>query len=193
MAAGRDGGEVPVTVLLRRWSAGDRSVEEVLFRAIYGELEGIARRLMRSERDDHTLRPTALVSEAYLRLRKAGLEYRDRRHFLSVAARVMRRYLVDHARARARLKRGGGGERVTLEAGLLPAPSAPLDILVFDRALQRLEAHDPRKAEFVELRHLAGLRNEEIAELAGVSPRTVKRDLAFARAFLRAEIEAAAP
>ena len=192
MAAGRKGGEVPVTMLLRRWSAGDRSVEEVLFRAIYGELERIAGRLMGNERDDHTLRPAALVSEAYLRLQKAGLEYSDRRHFLAVAARVMRRYLVDHARARARLKRGGGGEPVTLQTGLLPAPSAPPDILVFDRALRRLEAQDARKARFVELRHLAGLKNEEIAELAGVSLRTVKRELAFARAFLRAEIEAEA-
>jgi RNA polymerase sigma factor (TIGR02999 family) len=117
----------------------------------------------------------------------------DRTHFLSVAARVMRRFLVDHARGRARLKRGGAGQRITLDPALLRAGDAPLDILAFDRALSRLEALDARKAEFVQLRHLAGLGVDEIAVMAGLSTRTVKRELQFARAFLRSEIESRAP
>jgi RNA polymerase sigma factor (TIGR02999 family) len=185
--------EVPVTTLLRRWREGDRSVEDALFEAIYGDLRRIARQLMRGEQEGHTLQPTALVNEAYLRLEGSDVDFGDRTHFLAVAARVMRRFLVDHARGRARLKRGGAGERVTLDPALLPADDAPLDILAFDRALSRLEALDARKAEFVQLRHLAGLDLDEIAGMASVSTRTVKRELQFARAFLRSEIEAEAP
>lgn len=185
--------EVPVTTLLRQWSAGDRSVEDALFAAIYEDLRRIARRLMRGEQAGHTLQPTALVNEAYLRLQRSDGAFVDRTHFLSVAARVMRRFLVDHARGRARHKRGGQGERVTLDPSVLRAREAPLSILAFDRALSRLEALDVRKAQFVQLRHLAGLSNEEIAEMAGVSTRTVKRELSFARAFLRSQIEAEAP
>jgi RNA polymerase sigma factor (TIGR02999 family) len=185
--------EVPVTTLLRRWSAGDRSVEDALFAAIYGDLRRIASRIMRREQSGHTLQPTALVNEAYLRLEQSDVDFGDRTHFLSVAARVMRRFLVDHARGRARLKRGGAGERVTLDPALMRASDEPLDILAFDRALSRLEALDARKAEFVQLRHLAGLGLDEIADMAGVSTRTVKRELQFARAFLRSELEGAAP
>jgi RNA polymerase sigma factor (TIGR02999 family) len=168
-------------------------VEDALFAAIYEDLHRIARRLMRGEQEGHTLQATALVNEAYLRLEQSDVDFGDRTHFLSVAARVMRRFLVDHARGRGRMKRGGAGERITLDPAALRARDAPLDILAFDRALSRLEGLDARKAEFVQLRHLAGLGLDEIAGMAGVSTRTVKRELQFARAFLRSEIEAQAP
>jgi RNA polymerase sigma factor (TIGR02999 family) len=182
----------PVTLLLRRWSGGDRTVEDELFDAIYGELRLVARRLMRNERPDHTLEPTALVNEAYVRLVQGDTDFDDRQHFLAVAARVMRRFLIDYARGRGRLKRAGG-RRVTLDPRLIEASAMPIDVVAFDDALRKLEAEDDRKAEFVLLRHLAGMSNEQIAERAGVSARTVKRDLKYARAFLRAEIEEATP
>ncbi len=184
--------DVPVTELLRRWSTGDRSAEDALFGAVYHELQHLARGLMRSERRDHTLDPTALVNEAYLRLVRSDSDYADRKHFLAVAARVMRRFLIDHARARARLKRASG-KRVTLDPRMFGVPGVPIDVLAFDRALRMLEADDARKAEFVVLRHLAGMSNEQIAQGAGVSIRTVRRDLQYAGAFLRAEIEETTP
>jgi RNA polymerase sigma factor (TIGR02999 family) len=179
----------PVTLLLKRWRAGDHTAEDTLFAAIYDDLRRVAHGLMRNERADHTLEPTALVNEAYLRLKQGSRDYSDRTHFLAVAARVMRRFLVDHARGRARVKRGGG-RQVTLDSGLVAAPGQALDILSFERVLQRLEKIDRRKAEFIQLRYFGGLSNERIAETAGVSVRTVKRDLQFARAFLSAELEA---
>lgn len=192
MAKHSGAADAPVTLLLRRWSTGDRSVEDELFEAIYDELRCLARRLMRSERPDHTLEPTALVNEAYLRLVRGETDFRDRQHFLAIAARVMRRFLIDYGRGRARLKRARN-RRVTLDPQLLEASATPIDVRVFENALSKLEDEDERKAEFVLLRHLAGMSNEQIAERAGVSTRTVKRDLKYARAFLRAEIEEAAP
>ena len=183
---------VRVTQLLQRWRAGDTSVEDALFAAIYEDLRRIARRLMRGERSNHTLEPTALVNEAYLRLKQGSGEYVDRAHFLAVAARVMRRFLVDHSRSRGRQKRAGG-RQVTLDPRLVAGPGTTLDFLAFERALQRLEALDARKAEFVQLRYFAGLDNGSIAAMSGVSVRTVKRELQFARAFLTSEIEGEAP
>lgn len=187
MSVPGDSVSAPITLLLKRWASGEPDVEDDLFRAIYDDLQRIARRLMRSERPDHTIQPTALVNESYLRLKGSDVDYSDRHHFLAVATRAMRRFLVDHARARNRLKRAGA--RITLDNARSIAPQEPLDLVVFDRALERLEAMDARKAELVQLRHLAGLSIPEIANIAGVSERTVKRDLKFARAFLRAEIE----
>lgn len=184
-----DSPETPITLLLQRWKEGDPSAERALFDALYTELKRSARRLMVGERPDHTLQPTALVNEAYVRLAPADVDWRDRAHFLAVAARVMRRVLVDHARARGRDKRGGGATHVTLDDELMSAESAMLDLLVLDRALDRLQAWDERKVRFVEMRYLAGLSNREIAEAAGVSERTVKRELKFGRAWLRREIE----
>lgn len=178
----------PITSLLQRWKEGDRSAERQLFELLYSELKESARRVMRAERPDHTLEPTALVHEAYVRLVPAGVDWRDRRHFLAVASRVMRRVLVDHARARRRDKRGGDRVLVTLEDNLTAAGSADADLLLLEEALGRLEAIDPRKAQFVEMRYFAGLSNREIAAGAGVSERTVKRELQFGRAWLRREV-----
>jgi RNA polymerase sigma factor (TIGR02999 family) len=190
MSVPGDRPSAPITLLLKRWASGDPHVEDDLFRAIYDDLQRIARRLMRGERADHTIQPTALVNESYLRLKGSDIDYSDRHHFLAVATRAMRRFLVDHARARGRLKRAGA--RITLDNVMSIAPDEPLDLVVFDNALEQLEAMDARKAELVQLRHLAGLSIPEIAAIAGVSERTVKRDLQFARAFLRAVIEKAA-
>lgn len=185
--------QTPVTLLLQRWKGGDATAERELFELLYAELKRVAVRLMESERAGHTLQPTALVNEAYLRLAPADVDWQDRGHFLAMAARVMRRALVDHARARGRGKRGGGAQQVTLDGDAMPAGSDAVDFLVLDRALDRLQALDERKARFVEMRYLAGLSNREIADAAGVSERTVKRELQFGRAWLRSELEADAP
>ncbi len=181
--------QTPVTRLLAQWRRGDGDSERVLFDTIYAELELMAGRLLRAERSDHTLQPPSLVSECYLRLKGSDQNYADRSHFFAVATRVMRRLLIDYARGRNREKRGGAFKQVTLNAELRAAPHDPIDIMSFERALQKLEAADARKAKLVQLRHLAGLTNAEIAELCDVSPRTVKRDLQFARAFIREELE----
>ena len=179
----------PITLLLRRWKGGDRSAERQLFDAVYAELRRMAGRVMRSERQGHTLQPTELVHEAYLRLRPEAADWRDRVHFLAIVARVMRRVLIDYARARGRVKRGGAGRQVTLSEDVMPGGSAYIDLDILDQALDRLEALDERKARFVEMRYLAGLSNGDIAEAAGVSERTVKRELQFGRAWLRRDIE----
>lgn len=187
-ASGPEGEVPPVTRLLRRWAAGDRSCEDELFESVYGELSRIAEHQMRGERPGHTLEPAALVSEAYLRLCGAGQDYTDRVHFYAIASRVMRRMLIDHARAREADKRGGGAQVVTLQTDIQAADSPPVDASRLEDALARLERLDPQKAEFVALRHLAGLSNAEIARRAGVSERTVRRALEFARAFVRREL-----
>ncbi|MDH3269907.1 MAG: ECF-type sigma factor [Gemmatimonadota bacterium] len=179
-----------VTTLVARWQGGDASAEEALFSAIYDELRTVATQLMQAERSSHTLQPTALVHEAYLRLNAAELEVMDRVHLLALAARVMRRFLVDHARARGRGKRGGGARHITLDAEHASASAEPLDLAAFDAVLTRLEALDTRMAEFVQLRYFAGLTNDEIAQVAGVSTRTVKRQLHMARAWIKKELEA---
>lgn len=176
-----DPSATPITLLLQGWRNGDPSAERQLFSAVYRELRGLAGRLMQPERRDHTLQPTALVHEAYLRLFPTAADWQHRAHFYAVAARVMRRVLIDHARSRARAKRGGASGRVTLNEEVMAAGSGDLDAHILDRALDRLEALDERKARFVEMRYLAGLSNREIAEAAGVSERTVKRELQFGR------------
>ena len=155
---------------------------------VYDELKRLAARQMRDQRKDHTLQPTALVHEVYLRLADEGqTSWKGRTHFLAVSARAMRQILVDHARARAADKRGGGAFRVTLsQAGA--AEAQQFDLLAFDDALSRLEALDAQQARIVELRYLVGLSVEEVAEAIGVSPRTVKRDAAMAKAWLFREL-----
>ena len=185
--AERSGEALPITHLLERWCQGDRSSEDELFAAVHSELTLIAERLMRHERPGHTIDPASLVSEAYLRLRTSDLICVDRVHFYAVAARVMRRFLIDYARARRADKRGGGAV-VTLQTDLQGAGAAPLSVRRFEQALSALERLDPRKAEFVVLRHLTGLSNAEIAAGANVSERSVRRDLSYARAFIRREI-----
>jgi len=161
---------------------------DALLPELYGEMHRLAAGAMKNERPDHTLQPTALVHEAYLKLRQiAGLELDDRRRFYALAARTMRQVLVDHARARRTAKRGGGAPKVAL--GMHPAPSAPAyDILALDQALHHLAAVDRRQVEVIELRFLAGLSVEETAEALEVSATTIKRESSMARAWLFREL-----
>ncbi len=172
-----------VTDLLNRWRAGDREAQEHLIDAVYGDLRRLARGQIRRERSDHTLEPTALAHEAYLRLsEQQRVEWQGRTHFFAVAALAMRRILVSHARKRAAGKRGGA-LRVTLPDEL-PADASEPDVLALDEALEQLEQLDPRQARVVELRFFGGLTVEETAAALGVSPATVKVDWSMARAWL---------
>ncbi|MDQ1451869.1 MAG: hypothetical protein QOK38_1735 [Acidobacteriaceae bacterium] len=185
-----------ITMLLHAWQSGDGSAYDQLIAAVYSQLHTLAEQYMRRERNDHTLRPTALVHEAYLRLLGTEASFEDRSHFLAVAASTMRRILVDHARASHRIKRGNGAQKLALEeAGLAAATSATqpeADILDLDRALDRLTQQDPRKAKLLELVYFGGLNCEEAAGVLTVSVATVNRDLKFARAWLRHELTQAA-
>ena len=182
-----------VTGLLQAWGAGDEIAGEQLLPAVYAELRRQAARAMRREGAGHTLQPTALVHEAYLRLvDQRRVAWRSRVQFLGVAAHVMRRILVDHARARHAAKRGGGAAAITL--GDLDRPDAApadrgVDLLALHDALERLAAFDPDQARLVELRYFGGLNIEETAEALGVSPATVKREWAIARSWLRRELD----
>ena len=178
-----------VTALLREWSAGDRGALERLMPLVYGELRQLAASHLRSERGDHTLQPTALVHEAYLRLvGQRSVSWANRAHFFGIAAQMMRRVLVDHARRRLAAKRSPGTLRIDLGEETAAAPDRAPELLALDRALTELERLDPRQARVVELRFFAGLSVEETAEVAGVSTATVKREWRTARAFLRHEI-----
>jgi RNA polymerase sigma factor (TIGR02999 family) len=176
-----------ITRLLHRWREGDASAPEALMPLVYEQLRALASRYMKGERQDHTLRATALVHEAYVKLAAGGLPYEDRVHFFAVAARVMRRILVDYARARGRAKRAGG-ERLTLDEGLVMAPQASGALEALDEALTRLEAFDKRKCQVVEMLYFGGLTYEEIAAALGVSDVTVHRDLKIAKAWLQNEL-----
>lgn len=183
-----------VTVLLRLASDGDSQAAAELLPLVYDELRRLARAKMSKERDGgagQTLQPTALVHEAYMRLLGAegeSLRWEGRGHFFGAAARAMRRILVERARARGRVKRGGGAARVALEDDALAVEPPGDDLLALDEALERLEKRDRRKAEVVMLRFFAGLSIEEIAAAIGVSPATVKNDWTFARAWLHREL-----
>jgi RNA polymerase sigma factor (TIGR02999 family) len=156
---------------------------------VHHELQRIARRCLRGERRERSLPPTALVNEAYLRLVDAQLvNWQNRSHFLAMAARLMRRVLVDAARARARKKRGGGGVQVSVADGLLTTEQ-PCDLLMLDDALAALAALDPRRSKVVELRFFGGLDVKETAVVLDVSPETVMRDWKLARAWLRRELQ----
>lgn len=176
-----------VTALLRRWRSGDAEAEAELAPLLYGELKRIARRHLRGERPAHTLQPTALVHEAYLRLSDRRGQFVDRVHFFAAAARAMRGVLVDHARARRAEKRGGGAVRLTLDDRDLAAPPPP-DLLDLDNALTKLARFDARKARIVELRYFAGLSTEEIAAALEIGVATVGRDARRASAWLAAEL-----
>ncbi len=178
--------EATVTDLLSSWRSGDRGALDRLIPVVHAELHRLAQECMRGERPDHTLQPTALVNEAYLRLVGANVAWQDRAHFFAIAATTMRRVLVDHARARGRGKRAG--RPVSLEDSLLVAPDRADDLLVVDDALDRLQAQDARAAKVVELHYFGGLTYEETAEALGVSAATVDRDLRFARAWLHREL-----
>lgn len=158
---------------------------------VYEELRRIAARYMRQERPGQTLQPTALVNEAFLRLAGDGrTRFAGKTHFVAIAAIAMRRILVERARARRALKRGGGPARVTLDEGLLAHTGRPIDVIALDEALQRLEALDPEQVRIVELRYFGGLTVEETAAAIGVSPATVKRQWTVARAWLKRALDA---
>lgn len=174
-----------ITTLLAAAGAGDRGASDRLFEAVYAELRRIARRQRAAAAPSATLSTTALVHEAYLKLSgEARWSVEDRRHFFALAARAMRHVLVDHVRRRGRLKRGGGALALELEAEEIAAPDRGEELVALDDALGRLESVEPELAQLVEWRFFAGLSVEEIAELVGVSDRTVKRRWRSARAFL---------
>jgi RNA polymerase sigma-70 factor, ECF subfamily len=181
-----------ITKLLQTWSAGDSKAAEQLLSLVYDELRHIAARQLRQERGSHTLQPTAVVNEAYLRLQAhEGFQWPSRAHFFAFAAHLIRRVLVDYARHRNRAKRGGGLERVTLsEAEDLSLERAP-DMVALDEALTELETLDPRKAAVVELRFFGGLTTDEIAQHLRVSPETVGREWRRAKAWLFDQLQPA--
>ena len=190
---GLESPEADVTGLLLAWSGGDKSAGEKLLPAVYAELHRQAARAMRRESSDHTLQATALLHEAYLKLvDQRRVEWRNRAQFFGVAAQVMRRILVDHARAQHAAKRGGDVQQITL-AGHDVAHAAPdmangVDILALHEALERLAQMDPRQVRLIELRYFGGLNIEETADALGVSAATVKREWSVARAWLRREL-----
>ena len=174
-----------VTQLLRELTEGREDVMEELIPAVYTELRALARRQLSSERADHTLSPTALVHEAYLKLVDVRhVDWQDRAHFFAMAARQMRRVLIDHARARSAEKRGGGQVFVTLHDALDGARADAEELVAMDDALSRLAEVDERACRVVECRCFAGLSVQETASALGTSPTTVKRDWAFARSWL---------
>jgi RNA polymerase sigma factor (TIGR02999 family) len=178
------------TELLRAWSNGDDGALERLVPFVEAELRRLARRYMARERLEHTLQITALVNETFLKLSGARqLRWQDRAHFLGISARLMRRVLVDHARARGYLKRGGGAHRVALNEVLLVSPGPAVELLALDRALEALASADPRKARVVEMRFFGGFSVEETAEALHVSADTVKRDWRLAKLWLLRELE----
>lgn len=178
-----------VTELLQRFARGDKKAEADLLLHVYRELRAIAKRHLRAERQGHTLQPTALVHEAYVRLvGKTDIEWQNRSHFFSVASQTMRRILVDYARERKAEKRGGGRHGIALEDALSVSPEHCDLVEDLDAALERLEKVSPRQAKVVELRFFGGLNEEEIAAIVEVSVRTVKRDWRVARAWLYEEL-----
>jgi RNA polymerase sigma-70 factor, ECF subfamily len=178
----QDPGEV--TRLLRRLPSGNSEDSARLIELIYLELRAMAGRCMRRERPNHTLQATVLVHEAYLRLAGEGIEWQSRAHFFGIAARVMRRVLLDYAREHNSLKRGGKAAQVTLEDRLLVTEDRLDDILVLDKSLAKLAAVDAEQCRLVELRFFAGLTVEETAEIMGISTATVKREWSHAKAWL---------
>lgn len=182
-----------VTQLLRAWSAGDDDALEEVYPVVYEELRRMARRFLASERRGHTLQPTALVHEAYFRLvEQRAIEWRERAQFYCIAARTMRRILVDYARYRGSLKRGADRPHLPIEAAFdLPEQPTP-DLVQLDRALSALAEVDPLKASIVDLRFFGGLSLEETADVLGCSRPTVVRHWAMARTWLYAEMEGGA-
>jgi len=182
-----------VTRLLQEWGLGKRDALDDLMPLVYDELRRIATALMRSERGEHTLQATALVHEAYARLAGSASSPTNRVHFMSLAARVMRRVLVDHARGWGRAKRGGADIRVTLAEAEAVAPGSAGRVFEIDAALDRLLELDERKARALEMKVFGGMTHDEIARVLQVSVPTVERDVRMARAWLRAELAAAPP
>ena len=178
-----------VTQLLIRWRDGDETALNELTPIVYQELRRLAHTYMRRERPGHTLQTSALINEAYIKLvDHRGMRWQNRNHFYGVAAQAMRRVLVDHARARNYLKRGGGTWKVELDQAAAVAQQQAADLIALDDALTDLAAFDPRKAQVVEMKYFGGMKTDEIAEVLGVSSITVNRDWRTARAWLLREL-----
>lgn len=179
----------PVTDLLARWSAGDVAARDALVPLVYEQLRRIARKCLLSQRSGHTLQPTALVHEAYLRIAKGdSLRWQNRAHFFAVAAQMMRQILVDHARRAAAGKRGGGAITLVLDEEVAARTQNNLDLIALDTAMKRLAALDERQSRIVELRFFGGLSIEETAHVMEISSATAKREWATARVWLHREI-----
>jgi len=181
-----------VTQLLQQWGAGDKQALDQLMPIVYDQLHKLASSCLRSERPDHTLRATALVHEAYLRLVQADVHWQDRVHFYAVSARILRRILVDHAKSRNRHKRGGEYQQIPLEEAILVGPEADRGMVELDEALQRLAHQDRRKSDLIELLFFGGLTYDEAAAALKISPATVHRELTLAKAWLNLELSRAA-
>jgi RNA polymerase sigma-70 factor (ECF subfamily) len=180
-----------VTRLLHAMHAGDTDAAGDLLPLVYKELHRLAEAYMRRERPDHTLQPTALINEAYMRLARENQDWKNREHFIGVAAHVMRRVLVDYARAHKGGIRSGGLKRVEWEEGLAITSERPDEFLALDEALDRLTEVSPRQARVVEMRYFGGLSVEEIAGVLGIAPRSVKRDWSLARIWLFKDLKMA--
>lgn len=178
-----------VTSLLVQLARGDEGAASKLIPLVYGELHRLAGGYMRRERADHTLQPTALVHEAYIKLVEfRSIDWRGRAHFLAIAAQLMRNILIDHARAHLRDKRGGGDKPLPLDEALVFTPEQSSELVKLDQSLERLARLDARQAKIVELRFFGGLTVEQTAEALGISPKTVKRDWSSAKAWLYGEM-----
>jgi RNA polymerase sigma factor (TIGR02999 family) len=179
-----------VTKLLIRLTEGDHAVLDALLPAVYDELRRLAANYLRRERASHTLQPTALVHEAYIRLvDQTRVEWQNRAHFFGVAAQMMRRILVDHARSQAAEKRGGDAQKLSLDENIDVSAMRPSELVALDEALERLAELDPQKSRLVELRFFGGLSVEETAEVLGVSAPTVKRQWRMAKAWLYGQVK----
>lgn len=189
MSTADDSGSQDVTQLLLEWRNGNERALDRLMPLVYDELRRLAASYMRRERPDHTLQPTALLNEAYLRLvDQTRIAWQGRAHFFGIAAQMMRRILLDHARQLKAAKRGSGGSKLPLEAALGEPERQDVDVIALDEALTRLEELDPRQSRVVELRFFAGLEVNEVAEVLGISRATVNREWAIARTWLYREI-----
>lgn len=178
-----------VTQLLGQWQEGDKEALNALTPLVYNELRRLAQSYINRERVNHTLQGTALVHEAYLRLiDQRRMEWRNRNHFFALAAELIRRILVDHARGKVAAKRGGNDVKLSFEEALEPAVSEDLDLVALDDALKLLARTDAQQSRIVELRYFGGLKIEETAEVLAISPATVKRDWTMAKAFLKREM-----
>jgi len=183
-----------VTILLQAMNRGDKSAADQLLPLVYSELHRLAKGYMSRERRDHTLQPTALINQAYLRIaQQENVEWQNHAHFIGFAANVMRRVLVDHARERNAAMRGGKQVRVDLDEGIAISKERSAEILLLEDALTRLEQLNPRQAKVVEMRYFGGLSVEEVSGVLGIAPRSVKRDWALARVWLFEEIQKSAP
>lgn len=182
------------TQIVNDMVAGNREASQQLFALLYDDFRKLAGMYMKRERAGHTLQPTALVHEAYLKLiDQTRVEWHGRTHFFAVGAQAMRRILVDHARRRNRLRHGGGRYRLCLTEGLALSPQRDEDLLAVDEALQKLTKVDPRQATIVELRFFGGLSVEEVAEAMGLSKRTIEKEWTMVRAWLRSELGEGGP